>query len=186
MHTPQNSDSSKSGVYQYLRMFSGGGWNLSIAVQITENCFEQSALESHIDNEFGLGLTLVDVFQMMLLFSTSDIKLISYTFFLLLHVADWVIFVMGAEWHFIWPNRDQHLNSSLPIGSVWGTSILEAWLISYQNRSIVSFPKSVHYFPGRCPAPLEAVSLLTLGVWWDESHPLSFTACLHCTLQSYL
>lgn len=83
-------------------------------------------------------------------------------------------------------HRDLHLNSSLPMGCEWGTSILEAWFISCQSRSIVSLPKSAHYFPGRCSAPLEAVSLQTLRVWWDESHPLSFRACLYCTLQSYL
>lgn len=142
---------------------------------------------SDTDNKSGLGIKSVEVFQLTLLLSGSGIKLISYTF----SSAAWcgrlsyICHGNGVAFH-LTKHKDQHPNSSLPIGSLWGTSILEAWFISCQSRSIVSFPKSAHYFPGRCPAPLEAVSPQTLRVWWDESHPLSFRACLHCTLPSYL
>lgn len=122
--------------------------------------------------------------SVMLVVFGSGVKIVYYTL-PLFHVAQNVFF-MGAEWHLFWPSRDQYLNSSLPIGSVWGTRISEAGFISWQSRSIVSFPKSAHYFLGRCPAPFEAVSLQTLRVWWDESHPWSFRACLHCTLRCYL
>lgn len=130
---------------------------------------------------------VMEVFQFMLLVFGSGIKLISYTFSssTLCGRLIYICHGNGVAFH-LTKERDKHLNSSLPIGSMKGTSILEVWFISCQSRSVVPFPKSVHCFPGRYPAPLQAVSPQTLSIWWDVSHPLSFRACLHCTLQSYL
>lgn len=61
--------------------------------------------------------------------------------------------------------------------------ILEVWFTPCQGKSIVSFPKSAQYSPGRCPAPSEAVSeqMLSLVRWIRPSEFLE-----GCTLQGDL
>lgn len=139
-------------------MISGHfGGDIPRWVQITENFFWEKCYTELHRQRIVLGTKPVKIFHLMVLVSGSD-KRISYPFSTSVSCGEkcYVCHGNGAAFHLA-KHRDQHLTFSLPIDSVWVTSILETWFIACQDRSFVPFLKSACYFPGWCGADIEAI-----------------------------